>query len=536
MKRLISVLITVLLLFQILCLFACEKDDNATDIENTITSNTETDKTTEEEETTMSPEEEIFIHRHDNLPEEYREHILVKAKEAGACKNLTGDVLVTLIFIDDSVSSWTAEEITKFSNEIEKELTNLSDAATSYGAEVNFRTLTKQAKTATEIIELGDSSKWEEEAVNKAGLSSLKTANKETASEYGADSSPIIFLLNKEKRSYAHSSHSSKSEAEYALVYESDSLRHELLHLYGAKDFYYPETVLNSAKKHFPDSIMLDSTKNVDSLTAYLVGWTKSPSQSALDFLNDTKDVTDDDVSKALEDEKFTGKTTKEMATGTYSGELMEGVINGYGKMNFTNGDVYEGNWKNGKKHGYGKLTWASGDVYEGNWNEDSQNGKGKYCWSNGDVYDGDWVDGERIGYGKFMWASGDVYEGNFNNADLNGYGIYTWPSGNKYEGNFVNGSRHGEGSFYWADGSYYTGNWQNGVRTGKGTMTWADGTTYTGDWLDEMKTGKGTMTWPDGATYIGEWKEDKMSGQGKYTDADGNAFEGSYEDGKFVG
>ena len=42
--------------------------------------------------------------------------------------------------------------------------------------------------------------------------------------------------------------------------------------------------------------------------------------------------------------------------------------MHGYGKVTFSNGDVYVGNWEDGVKHGYGKYTWADGDTYEGNW------------------------------------------------------------------------------------------------------------------------------------------------------------------------
>jgi hypothetical protein len=34
------------------------------------------------------------------------------------------------------------------------------------------------------------------------------------------------------------------------------------------------------------------------------------------------------------------------------------------------------------------------GDTYEGNLVNDVMNGYGKYTWSNGDIYEGDWVNG----------------------------------------------------------------------------------------------------------------------------------------------
>ncbi len=520
MKKALSFILTVILLLQLLSLTGCMTMD--------ITSNPNGDLNLEEteedggifgtedeenEENEKSEEDDSFLHRFDTLPEEYKDHVLVKGKASGDCKALLGEVFITLLFVDDSTSSWTSELITETTAEIDSELKKLKDEAAAFGAEVNFTAQKIQVKVDFEINNLDNSSEWDEKLISAAGLPSIENVNKKLASENGADSAPIVFLLNKEKRSYAHRSLNSNSDTEYALVYESDALRHELLHVYGAEDFYYPKAVMDAAMKYYPESIMLDSTKEVDGFTAYLVGWIQTPSQTELSFLADTVSVTDDDVLKALEEEKFTGNTTKVMTTGTYTGDLVEGVIHGYGTMTFTSGDVYEGNWKNGKKHGEGTLTWADGSSYTGDWAEDIREGKGKLIWANGDVYEGDWSNDSRTGYGKLTWASGNTYEGDFKDNEIYGYGVYSWTDGSKYEGDYVDGNRHGNGTYYWPSSDYYTGSWQNGVREGQGTFVWANG-----------------------ATYTGEWKNDEMHGQGKYTDQYGNVTEGTFENGQFVG
>lgn len=56
---------------------------------------------------------------------------------------------------------------------------------------------------------------------------------------------------------------------------------------------------------------------------------------------------------------------------GVYYGEtvgLFKPKKHGEGRMNYTNGDVYEGQWKNDKRDGKGKLTYANGDVLYGTW------------------------------------------------------------------------------------------------------------------------------------------------------------------------
>lgn len=43
------------------------------------------------------------------------------------------------------------------------------------------------------------------------------------------------------------------------------------------------------------------------------------------------------------------------MIEGEYFGALVEGVREGEGKLQWTNGDFYEGDFKNGLRHGQGR-------------------------------------------------------------------------------------------------------------------------------------------------------------------------------------
>lgn len=61
--------------------------------------------------------------------------------------------------------------------------------------------------------------------------------------------------------------------------------------------------------------------------------------------------------------------------TGTYSGEIVNGVPNGKGKFTTTNAEggswTYEGEFKNGHFEGEGKTTWKSGQVEIGTYKDD---------------------------------------------------------------------------------------------------------------------------------------------------------------------
>lgn len=84
------------------------------------------------------------------------------------------------------------------------------------------------------------------------------------------------------------------------------------------------------------------------------------------------------------EEKKFTGYATCSFANGEYTGELVDGVRQGYGVLKFSNYDIYDGDWEAGKMHGKGtykfydpiKDKYAS--KYEGDLAMDSVRGKVK--------------------------------------------------------------------------------------------------------------------------------------------------------------
>ena len=77
-----------------------------------------------------------------------------------------------------------------------------------------------------------------------------------------------------------------------------------------------------------------------------------------------------------------------------YKGYFLDSKRNGFGHYKYIEGDVYEGLWENGKRKGIGYYMWPSGNEYIGYWNDDKQNGKGTKYYLDGTTEAGDWVDG----------------------------------------------------------------------------------------------------------------------------------------------
>lgn len=76
---------------------------------------------------------------------------------------------------------------------------------------------------------------------------------------------------------------------------------------------------------------------------------------------------------------------------------------NGYGMINYENGDIYKGNFKNYKQHGFGIYKWHTGDSYSGNWENGTKHGYGELTWSSGTIWKGEWRNGEKY-KGKTYW------------------------------------------------------------------------------------------------------------------------------------
>ena len=82
------------------------------------------------------------------------------------------------------------------------------------------------------------------------------------------------------------------------------SIMHEALHQFGAKDFYYPQSLKILAETFFGESIMLaHSCDKIDPLTAYLIGWTNSVDFSTEAFLRTTSSYTQEDLYEACRKE-----------------------------------------------------------------------------------------------------------------------------------------------------------------------------------------------------------------------------------------
>jgi hypothetical protein len=242
---------------------------------------------------------------------------------------------------------------------------------------------------------------------------------------------------------------------------------------------------------------------------------------------------------------------------GRYRGELVNGLLQGQGRVDYPNGSGYAGQFKDGQWQGEGQWHGRNGEVYTGGFDHGLFHGQGTLI-ARGTTYTGGFVKGRRQGEGSFKeagvsyrggfkqdqyWGEGHIelddgsqYQGWFAHGKPNGEGTRSDAAGNQFTGTFVNGLLEGHGTFSNADGDQYIGNFHLNQLHGRGRYENAAGDVWIGTFKDGVLSGKGEMFASDGSHYKGEFADWRFSGKGWLALADGSIYSGTFENDTYQG
>jgi len=242
---------------------------------------------------------------------------------------------------------------------------------------------------------------------------------------------------------------------------------------------------------------------------------------------------------------------------GRYRGEVVNGLLQGQGRVDYPNGSGYQGNFKDGQWQGEGQWHGRNGETYKGGFERGLFHGQGTLM-AHGATYTGGFKLGRRDGEGALK-APGVTYRGGFQNDQYsgagrlelddgtqyqglfargkpNGEGVRNDVSGNQLSGNFVNGELDGHGNFSNADGDQYIGSFRHSRLNGHGRYESATGEVWVGTFKDGVLEGKGEMFGSDGSHYKGGFREWRFSGKGTLTLADGSVYSGEFDNDTYQG
>lgn len=175
--------------------------------------------------------------------------------------------------------------------------------------------------------------------------------------------------------------------------------------------------------------------------------------------------------------------------------------------------EVYEGSFVDGVREGFGKLTYEDGSVYEGEFANNQPSGNNELLlFADGRRYQGTFIDGQMQGYGTLEWPNGDVYVGTFNANAITGTGTFYWQNGNvSYKGTVEDGKRHGLGVMIWPDGRRYDGAFRQNERHGFGIYWNSDGSSYRGFFESNQRHGDGVFEDVEGVKEFQQWNADQV-------------------------
>lgn len=242
---------------------------------------------------------------------------------------------------------------------------------------------------------------------------------------------------------------------------------------------------------------------------------------------------------------------------GRYRGELVDGLLQGQGRVDYPNGSWYAGQFDKGQWHGQGEWHGSNGEVYRGQFQQGLFEGQGSLNTSassytggfkqgrrdgegtlkeNGMTYRGEFKADQYSGLGRLEMDDGSSYQGQFAHGKPNGEGQRGDASGNSFSGHFVNGQLEGNGTFNSADGDIYVGGFKNNQLHGKGRYENADGDVWLGQFKEGALTGKGELIGADGSHFVGTFSDWRFSGQGRLNLADGSFYVGGFDNDSYSG
>ncbi|WP_349736257.1 C13 family peptidase [Pseudomonas jessenii] len=242
---------------------------------------------------------------------------------------------------------------------------------------------------------------------------------------------------------------------------------------------------------------------------------------------------------------------------GRYRGDLVNGLLQGKGRIDYPNSSWYAGEFDKGQWQGQGEWHGSNGEVYRGQFNQGLFDGQGALTTNassysggfkagrrngegtlkeNGMSYRGEFKADQYAGLGRLELEDGSSYQGQFAHGKPNGEGQRGDGNGNQFTGHFVDGQLEGNGTFNSADGDIYVGSFKNNQLHGKGRYENADGDVWLGQFKEGSLNGKGELIGTDGSHYIGQFNDWRFSGQGRLNLSDGSFYTGQFDNDSYQG
>jgi len=221
----------------------------------------------------------------------------------GSAKKLEGTVGLTLVFVSDATSDWTAAERREMRQKLRTGERWLEAYAREYSIPLNFRNKVILGGRNLKLARLPAGIRSGHEDVTLVSTLA-QTLGKDLPQAFlrtRPDQQAVLIFLKRDGASYAipqEQGLDSQYDVEGIVLYQAfDSttpncascIAHEILHIFGAWDLYATfQTTMEQeeqAKRMYPNSIMLRTSYDIeeltiDPITCWRIGWCTQPDQA----------------------------------------------------------------------------------------------------------------------------------------------------------------------------------------------------------------------------------------------------------------
>ena len=151
-------------------------------------------------------------------------------------------------------------------------------------------------------------------------------------------------------------------------------------------------------------------------------------------------------------------------ASGQYWGQVLEGILYGYGIFINNNGSQWVGQYRNGEC------------IFGIMMDDKTANVGSKTFYALYDLHNGNLL--------HIQTPDGSVTPDPQTAKDYR-FESMTYSNGDRYVGETYQGKRHGYGIYYWSDGQFWFGQYQHNIRCGYGAQFGVNKKIFVGKWFD---------------------------------------------------
>lgn len=241
--------------------------------------------------------------------EDYRNHFFLRGRDLGPCRSLRGNIALLSVFLHRKEGDFPPAHRSAYYATARAACAFLEKEAAKCGVDLSFSRYHFDVQAPPDVSE-------------RSGfpliapffeMEDMPTLSAHYKKRLGTDACVFVLVFDGAGRSYSvrqlakDSPHNELSVVFYNMDKSPENrkqtLLHELLHQYGAPDYYYPAAVREAAARWLQNSVMGVGDAVVDDLTAYIIGWRNTLTERAVRFLDDTAFMTQQEYKTALAQE-----------------------------------------------------------------------------------------------------------------------------------------------------------------------------------------------------------------------------------------